>query len=951
MPVTLRTEAAAWLRDHRDELVDLACLWAAALLAERLLVGSILPWRAVLCALIVADAVPVCSSLAGRSAGRTFLTCLPSYALTAVATAILWHFAFRLPAAFLEFIPVWLALVWIYRVGVPNLGPHLRAWNARHPTAQLETVPLELAVLGAAFYLAASFVPGFWPNRHLPVLAWLAWPAVRFVTFWRRSPAVEWLRLGAGYLVFSAAVAGAITWFGGRISRPDAVLFAWCAVGLVTARAAGGAALSRLPDARAEIARWILIGITGLWLINGYAAFTLHGAGDAAWYSMMLGDMLAQVRAGVFPVWLGQSITQFNGAIYPLRIAPGFHYLGAFLDVLTLRALGVIALQNLMLTAVGVGTVFSAYFGLALIVPGRRWLAAGLAVVFFACPGVLGMAYKSDLFMSWLTMPWVALAWFAIIRSFRNEDPSSTMLVLGGSLGLCWWCHSPIALWMTMIAGAAQIVRVAVARPGAAACARGLAGAGLFIAIAAYPIGSVFFFPPEHGLKVDAFQQSHGSSIAYFVQQVFPQVILPLSPGGHELSDLQLGYSLWAMLAFGIWNFRRTRLLSAGIAFATALILILLLTPVPGLNLAIWNAMPSFIRYTTSNWAMNRLYLPLAGAIVFGVAAMISDGLLEGRAIRRAFTVLLAAACAWSLAEAAKFHPDRKNLPSPPESAVDMFRPENVQLTRFAYMIFLAPPDVFTHGVTDPEMENRLRSASTLAVTATNYDAAKAAGDELASGKFGTIPGGPGGFVQLDRTLRIEPGLRYLLDFDFPQGGGTHGVMQIFGKSFHREYGLPEYGGSKAFGAGGEHNSLVALSTSSAKPEELTLRFFPEPPQPGAPGTIPAIGVRLLLYDPSGLPVRLESLIPYRTHVKSPSAGWLETPRMHQLGYVATVNGHAAAIRRSPDGLTWIAVPAGDSQVELDFKAPFGLRALFWLSLASVVIFTIGVAREVGRLL
>lgn len=947
MPVTLRTKAAAWLRDHRGELIDLACLWAAALFAERLLVGSALPWRALLCALLIADAVPMFSAVAGRSGWRSFLLCLPSYSAVAVATAIVWHFVFRLPADLLVFVPVWLSLVWIHRVGIPNLWPPLGSWIARHPTSRFQAVPLEMAVLGAAFYLAACFVPGFWPNRLIPVAACLAWAAVRLLTFRRRppgSPAAEWLRLGAGFLAFAAALVAAFAALGGRFSRPEAVLLAWCAVGLAAAHAAGRAALRRLPDGPAELARWILIGITALWLMRGYAASTLHGAGDAAWYAMMLADVLTQVRAGVFPVWIGQSITQFNGAIYPIRIAPGFHYAGALLDALTLRTLGVVALQNLLLTIMAVGTVFSAYFGLALIVPGRRWIAAGLAMMFFACPGVLGMAYKSDLFMSWMTMPWVALAWFATIRSFSDEAPPATMLLLGASLGLCWWGHSPIALWMTMIAGAAQVVRLAVTRPGGASWVRAFAGAGVFAAIAAYPIGSVFIYPPEQGLRVDAFQQSNGTSIAYFIRQVFPGVFLPLTPGGHELSDLQLGYSLWVILALALWNLRRARLLGAVVALTASLLLVLLLTPVPGVNLAIWNAMPRFIRYTTSNWAMNRLYLPLAGSIVFGAAAMIAGGALEGQGRRRMFAAVLAAGCAWSLLEAAQFHPLRGEPVLPPESAVDMMRPENVELTRFAYMIFPARPDVFTHGVTDPAMENRLRSEDTLAVTATNYGAARASGRIIAAGRFGTAPTGPGGFVQLDRTLRIEPGRRYLLDFDFPQGAETLGVMQISGKTFRRVYGLPESGGAKAFGAGGGHSPLLAVWTTAAEPEDLTLRFFPD-----SPATLPPIGVQLVLYDPSSLPVQLESLIPYRARVLSPSAGWLETPRMHQLGYAATVDGRPAPIRRSPDGLTWVAVPAGPSRVELVFRPPFGLQALFWFSLTSIAMAAAAAARAAAR--
>jgi len=953
MPVTLRTKAAAWLQDHRDELIDLVCLWAAALLAERLFVWRDLPWRAVLCALLIADAVPVCPGLAGRSAGRAFLKCLPSYALVVVATGALWHFAFRLPGAYMSFVSVWLVLVWLNRVGLPSLGPGLKDWNSRHPSVRLETVPLETAVIGAAFYMAGSYVPGFWPSRYLPIFACLAWPAARALTFLLRppgTPALEWLRLGFGYVLFSAALAAAVKVFGGRLAWPDAVLFVWCAVGLAGARVAGSAAVNRLPDASMEIARWILLAMAGLWLMQGYEAFTLYGAGDAAWYAMMLADMLTQVHAGVFPVWLGQSITQFNGAIYPLRIAPGFHYMGALIDVLTLRALGVIALQNALLTVVGVWTILFAYAGLALLIPSRRWLAAGFATLFFACPGVLGMAYKNDLFMSWMTLPWVALAWFATIRSFRCGGSYPTMLLLGVSLGLCWWGHSPIALWMTLIASAAQIVRFAVARPDRVAWVRALAGVAIFTAVAAYPVGSVFFYPPETGLRVDAFQGATPGNITNFVRQVFPRAFLPLSPGGHELSDLQLGYSLWAILFFFAWNFRRVRLLSAGFALAAALFLALLLLPIPGLNLAMWSAIPEFVRNPTSNWAMNRLYLPLAGATVFGSAALVSGGVLESRGLRRVFATLLAAGCVWSLAEAAKFHPLKTDLPPPPESAVDMLRPENVQLTRFAYFIFPGPPDVFTHGVTDPGMENRLRSAETLELTATNYAAARASGKAVASGKFGTVPAVPGNFVQLDKTLRIETGRRYLLDFDFPQGSDTRGLVEMFGRTFHRGYVLPEYGGSKAFGAGGEHNPLVAVSTTSAEPVDLTLRFFPAKPHPGGHAGISAIGVRLLVYDSSALPVQLESLIPYRARVRNPSPGWLETPRMHQLGYVATVNGRAAPIRRSPDGLTWIAVPAGDSRVELAFHAPFGLQALFWFSLASIALAAAAGARAVARL-
>ncbi len=360
----------------------------------------------------------------------------------------------------------------------------------------------------------------------------------------------------------------------------------------------------------------------------------------------------------------------------------------------------------------------------------------------------------------------------------------------------------------------------------------------------------------------------------------------------------------------------------------------MLLVPIPGLNAGLWNVVPQFVRNATSNWAMNRLYLPLACAVVFGVAAMIAGGALEPRRRREIFLSILTVGCAWSLVEAAQFHRTPYDPAPSADNTADIMRPENAVLTRFAYFIFPQPPDVFTHGTTDPAMEVVLRSADTLTPLAGNYEAAKASSHLVASGALVHPAPGTANFDQIDKPFRIEPGRSYLLDFYFPQGGDTRGVIEIAGNTFHREYALPEFGGSKSFGAGGDHRSLVPVSTSASGPVDLRLRFFPEVLRP----TDPIIRVRLLEYDPSTLPIRLESLVPYRVRVKSPRPGWLETPRMHQVGYVAKADGRETALRRSPDGLAWIAVPAGESQVELVFKAPLGLRALFWVSLLSIGI-------------
>ncbi len=122
--------------------------------------------------------------------------------------------------------------------------------------------------------------------------------------------------------------------------------------------------------------------------LRGFLSTLVQGGGDAGWYGAVLADMVAQVRAGVFPVWVGQSAYQFNGSISPIRIAPAFNYLGAFLDALTLHRLGTVELLNLLMLSIAIAGMASCYFCLRALLPKARWLALALSTLFLACPAV-----------------------------------------------------------------------------------------------------------------------------------------------------------------------------------------------------------------------------------------------------------------------------------------------------------------------------------------------------------------------------------------------------------------------------------------------------------------------------------------------------------------------------------------------------------------------------------
>jgi hypothetical protein len=137
--------------------------------------------------------------------------------------------------------------------------------------------------------------------------------------------------------------------------------------------------------------------LTGVatWLLHPFATTLQIGAGDALWYANMLADFVTQLRAGVFPIFVGQTDYAFNGAVYPLRVAPFYQHLAGVLDLLTGRQLGIFALQHLCVLVVGYAGIFSSYFALNSLAAGQRWSAAGLATLYLSYTSLLGTILRT----------------------------------------------------------------------------------------------------------------------------------------------------------------------------------------------------------------------------------------------------------------------------------------------------------------------------------------------------------------------------------------------------------------------------------------------------------------------------------------------------------------------------------------------------------------------------
>jgi len=688
----------------------------------------------------------------------------------------------------------------------------------------------------------------------------------------------------------------------------------------------------------AEACRLTVLLAWTLWLAHPYFAPRWIGTSDALWYHHNLADAVTQFRAGTFPVYVGQSDFSFNGAIYPIRAAPYYQYFAGLLDFITGHSLGFFALEHLTVILSLVGGAFSAYCCLVWMAPGRRWSAVALALLYVMCPGVAGIFYAQDLYMSGMTLPWLPLVFAAMVKSFEDES-QRPMKLLAVGLAALWWAHSPIALWVTLVVTCGQAVLLVARRGARATVTRAGIAAAVFCALACYPIVSVFLLRTP-GEAIVPYVMDRDLLLKW-VGGSFPSSIEPIDPNAPIVSYLQLGYSLWIVFLASVGrSLFRPRLWAVGVLLAAAAVLLVLVFPVPGVTRALWLSFPETLVGMTLYWPMQRLYVIIAAAAVVSAQRLLANEGLRRRHALGVASLFLLLGTIWSSHEASKLIEKGRSHAETAEDSRRWSLPENVAIQRHMYGLFPRRPAYFTHGVVEPRMESRLLDPATGRIVASNYDAGHAlpVTDEF----HGTIDANPG-ILDLDPPLTIKSGCEYLLSFKFARADTT-GILQMNGPDFHREYLLPDSGDAKSFGSGPRNEKSITVWTTVPGSQTISLRFIPTAPNAVPSDYMPFAKYRLEPIDEQALPVRVESLIPYQATVRSPQPALLETPRMFVPGYAAFVNGSPVPVRKSAEGLVAFPVPSGTCQVELRFAGPKLLRIVFWLNAGGwmVVIFGLG---------
>ncbi len=663
------------------------------------------------------------------------------------------------------------------------------------------------------------------------------------------------------------------------------------------------------------------------------------GTGDALWYANMLADFVTQQRAGIFPVFVGQTQYAFNGAVYPLRVAPLFQHLAGTIDLLTLHSLGFFALQHATVVLCGFAGLFTSYLTGTWLCAQHRWAACAGAILYLACPGVLGTIYTQDLYMTWMTVPFLPLAVYGIIRTFRREDWLSQLWFVV-PLAALWFAHSPVALWMSLIAAGTQAVRLLFIHRTIAAWKHAAVGAALFGLLAHYPFVSVANLAVPGTTSTVMTGLAEQDRITNVIREVFPAILRPLSENGDALSDLQLGYALWAVtLVVGLCALRpkappELRLLVLACGF-----LLLLLLPIPGITDWLWGHVPEQIKRITFYWPMHRFYLLLAAVLSACGLIVIADLMERNCKVTVALTSVLAVLCGWSLWEARQFVRAGELRTAPKEVSDRSQKPENLLLMNHAYGLFSALPAYFSNGVMAPWTETRLLASDgkpLLPILANQ--------SPLKDIFRGTIDANPG-VINLSPSLRLQPGQHYQLELEFAHSD-LKGVLQIYGRTFFREYLLPKSGEPLAFGSAEGSSHVLPLWTTANTPEEVALRFIPSNAETAPAGL--AEFARFRLSPESTGSIAVTSLLPFHVKVRSPQPeAWLETPRMFLPGYVADIAGQPAEVRRSEHGLAMVRLPQGESEVRLAYVAPRAVRVSYFVTLtawAALLAGVIGVA-------
>ena len=674
------------------------------------------------------------------------------------------------------------------------------------------------------------------------------------------------------------------------------------------------------PFGEEERVRRVALGTGVLALAHPYLSNRFMGASDAKFYAEAMQDFLAQLHAGIFPVWISQTEIAPFGTVFPFRMASYHFYLGALLDLLTGRTLNVYAVQHLTLVVSMAGGAYVMYRTLAALAPQLRWESAALAFLYVACPGWLAALYGKDMYFTAMTLPWLPVVMYAMAQTFRRKHARDFAL-LGGALALVWLAHPPVGFCASAAVVAVQLGRLALQPPSW----RDLLRLGL--ALATCLVLCAGLFVSLYDVRVAGVTVNSAPVVLRVLGAEAHNMFLPVSGRGDLLGDFQIGYALQLLLLLSFWGPRETRR-ERWVLAAVAGALLLFIYPVPVITPALWRSMPNLVGNITNIWPMQRI-CPLVAAIV-PFAAVSALAAWSSVRVRRAVLAIL---CAWSAFEAATFVRRGVNVTFSEEATRVKSKVENSPfLSAWAGYAPPLPPDInLFDRVNDPRLFNRLLNAKDQTELVSNYlEAARSGRSPFSQRVVADAVPLATGVMRIQPAVTLQPGQRYqfIMHFGDPTAAGVLQLMALdLEPRFYQEIALPP----------GQPRSDITATLWTSETEAVPLAFLFRSADSAYAASLHArfLTYRLEPYDAATLPIRVTSLAPYEAVVDAPQDCYLETHRFFSRGYRATVNGHPAAVSESPRHFAMLPLPPGHDDVRLDYVAPPAVRAAYWFSLTA----------------
>lgn len=800
-------------------------------------------------------------------------------------------------------------------------------------------------------------------------------------------------------------------------------------------------------DPTGERLRQLLVGGAALLVMMPFFTDRQVGGSDATWYTGVFTDFTQQLRAGTFPVFIGQGELSFNGSVNLFRSAPLCLWLGGLGDVLTWQSLSPVAVRHLSLLLAALGAALGMYAAQVRLLPflgaglaqaaWARWLAALGALIYILSPGILVPLYAFELQMTFtalLALPWIFHGNMRVLLGRNDGYP-----VLAVGLALAWLAHVPLAIIATLSTAVLQFGHFiftpeALRQQGLAALrgaalfgllsayyflgmsevetgqggslrheaghllgvllvvvaavrglyfrqwpwlAAGLAGVGLVAWAAPVWVPWVVSWtllwaavvgiwrwsgaPPDGAravwlaagtmLGAAALAQvwiagrgfvpnDHQARELAYVMAERTAVLQPLAAKLGRYSDCQPGYTVLALVAWGLaaswWS--RSRMAALLAAVAGLLVVMLLAVPLAA-NFLVGFA-PAQIGNLVNLPMLYRLGPPLVAiGVMGGFVLLIQAGAPGGW---RRWTVIgaLAVGTAWSGWEARRIPSIGLTRTASRAATEKAFSPDNFRLGRYSYLMLYTPRH-YADGRQTPWMNSRLLNAGYTLITGPDQIARQmeAAQERVALALSSTIDPSYPEWRQFTPTWEVQPGETLLLRFEFDPGSNCAGWLILSSERCYQEHELDPAFEGYGFGAGPYASRTIAVTNSGPHVEHFTMRM-----KTGAGNNLPTDGgtwgkVHISRYDPDAAPLKIESLRPYRARVVMPERGFLETPRQWLAGYRATVDGVPVAPVRLPSGMLGVPLAAGRHDVVVKFTG----SARLWLGLGVSFAAALGV--------